>query len=159
MASVTADWVERRLLTSRYNPTITFQGRDYHSIGAFVPPRGLWLTHLSVYIHETDSPQQFRVRAQNCDHNLSQSVLNALAAMMQQHNSYVQTLMTLGDWAFAENRPGDYTMMIHADKRPAAEHVRRYNGPTMSEVAAITLETEKGEVAGRDIILRRRDVL
>lgn len=67
--------------------------------------------------------------------------------------------MTLRDWAFAENRPDDYTMVIHAEKRPAAEHVRRYNGPTASEVAAIIPGPENGEVAGRYIILRRRGVL
>lgn len=50
-------------------------------------------------------------------------------------------------------------MVRHADKNPAAEHVRRCNGPTSSEVAAIVSGPEKGWVSDRYTILRRRDVL
>lgn len=50
-------------------------------------------------------------------------------------------------------------MVIHAGQRPAAEHVRRYNGSSASEVEAIFPEPEDDEGIGRDIFLRRRAAL
>ena len=47
-------------------------------------------------------------------------------------------------------------MVIHSDRRPSHEHVRRYNGPESSEVAALN---EDGEIGRRDIVVRRRGTL
>lgn len=53
----------------------------------------------------------------------------------------------------------NYTMVIHTDKGPKAEHVRSYNGPSASEITATVSGPEDGEGRGRDIILRRRAAL
>ncbi len=49
-----------------------------------------------------------------------------------------------------------YKIVIHADKRPANEHVRRYNGPSCSEVAALIPGNEDGMIGKRDILVRKR---
>ncbi|CDF39890.1 ATP dependant DNA helicase [Chondrus crispus] len=47
-------------------------------------------------------------------------------------------------------------MVIHADRRPSYEHVRQYNGPEASEVAALIPGNENGEIGRRDIVVCRR---
>ncbi len=55
------------------------------------------------------------------------------------------------------NAPTDrYKIVIHADKKPANEHVRCYNGPYCSEVAALIPGTEDGVIGKRDILVRKR---
>lgn len=95
MASLTANWQEKGLEVSCFNPIITLQGQIYHSIGAFVPPKGLCLTYLSVCIHDTNFSEHSSIRAQSCDQKLLQPVLTALVEMLQQHSSYVQNFSTL----------------------------------------------------------------
>lgn len=69
--------------------------------------------------------------------------------MLQQHISYVENFMTLREWAFAG--PDNYNMVKHVDKRPTAEHVRRYK--------AVVPGPEDGDARGREIILRRSSAL
>ena len=153
MASVTANWVARGPGSSNFNPTMTVQGRVYHWIGALVPPQHLQPSFLSVYIHDTDFSNQAGIR-RGANPRLNEGLLTRLAATLSQHNPYVQTFESLREWATGDEAPTQYKMVIHADKRPAAEHVRRYNGPEASEVAAIIPGT--GEQSKRDIVLRRR---
>ncbi len=49
-----------------------------------------------------------------------------------------------------------HNIVIHADKRPSNEHVRRCNGPSCSEVAALILGNEHGIIGKRDILVRKR---
>ena len=46
-----------------------------------------------------------------------------------------------------------YTVVIHADKRPSGEHEGRFNAPTSTEVAILTLGQEHLK---RDIVLRHK---
>jgi hypothetical protein len=45
-------------------------------------------------------------------------------------------------------------LVIRADRTPAGEHVRRYNEPTVDEVAVILVESEYDR---RDIVLEKRN--
>ncbi len=74
--------------------------------------------------------------------------------MLNQHNTYVQSFMSLHEFA-RDNAPTDrYKIVIHADKRPENEHVRRYNGPSCSEVAARIPGNYDGMIGKRDILVR-----
>ena len=48
----------------------------------------------------------------------------------------------------------DHKVVINADKRPAGEHVRRFNAPSASEVAIVMVGQQHGR---RDIIFKHRD--
>ncbi len=76
--------------------------------------------------------------------------------MLNQHNMYVQSFMSLHELARENVRTDRYKIVIHSDKRPANEHVRRYNGPFCSEVAALILGNEDGMIGTRDILVRKR---
>jgi len=48
----------------------------------------------------------------------------------------------------------DYRVLVRADKSPLGQHERRYNAPTICEVAIIIVGEE---LDSRDIILHRRN--
>ncbi len=76
--------------------------------------------------------------------------------MLNQHNTYVQSFMSLIELA-RDNAPTErYKIVIHADQRPANEHVRRYNGPSSSDVAALIPGNDNGVIGQRDILVRKR---
>ncbi len=85
-----------------------------------------------MYINDTDFDVQSELRSQNL-----QVLLTYIASMLTQHNTHIQSFKSLYELA-RENAPTDrYKIVIHADKRPANDHIRRYNGLPRSEVAAL----------------------
>ncbi|GFY73494.1 helitron_like_N domain-containing protein [Trichonephila inaurata madagascariensis] len=49
-----------------------------------------------------------------------------------------------------------HKIVIHADKTPVGEHVRRYNAPTINEVAIVMVGDQ---FQPRDIVLHQRNDL
>ncbi len=126
MASVYANWVSRCEGQSGFNPTVILQGRICHFIGALQPAPCRRPALLSVYIHDTEFDVQSELGSQNIA-GADAALLRNLASMLNQNNTYVQSFMSLHELA-RDNAPTDrYKVVIHADKRPANEHVRRYN--------------------------------
>ena len=48
----------------------------------------------------------------------------------------------------------DYKVAIRADKTPTGEHRRRFNAPTLEEVAIVMVSNDFGT---RDIVLQKRN--
>ncbi len=49
-----------------------------------------------------------------------------------------------------------HKIVIHADKRPANEHIHRSNGSTCSELAALIPGDEDGMIGKGDVLFRKR---
>ncbi|CDF40970.1 ATP dependant DNA helicase PIF1 [Chondrus crispus] len=160
MASVVAKWVNRGPGPSNFNPTMTMQGGMYHYMGPMMPSEGRAPSYASVYIHDTDYATQTRTRL-GTSRQLEEALMTQLTHMLHECNPYVQTFLCMREWAQSphNNCPATYQMVIHADRRPSHEHVRRYNGPEASEVAALIPGNEDGEIGRRDIVVRRRGTL
>ncbi|CDF33944.1 ATP dependant DNA helicase PIF1 [Chondrus crispus] len=160
MASVVAIWVNRGPGPSNFNPTMTTQGEMYHYMGPMMPSEGRAPSYASVYIHDTDYATQTRTRLEN-SRRLEEALMTQLTHMLHECNLYVQTFLCMREWAQSPHNktPASYQMVIHADRRPSHEHVRRYNGPEASEVAALIPGNEDGEIGRRDIVVRRRGAL
>ncbi|CDF33021.1 unnamed protein product [Chondrus crispus] len=160
MASVVAKWVNRGPGPSNFNPTMTTQGGMYHYMGPMMPSEGRAPSYASVYIHETDYATQTRTRL-GTSRQLEEALMTQLTHMLHECNPYVQTFLCMREWAQSpqNNCPATYQMVIHADRRPSHEHVRRYNGPEASEVAALIPGNEDGQIGRRDIVVRRRGTL
>ncbi|CDF38585.1 ATP dependant DNA helicase [Chondrus crispus] len=129
MASVVAKWVNRGPGTSNFNPTMTMQGEMYHYMGPMMPSEGRAPSFASVYIHDTDYGTQTRTRLGGASTRLEDTLLMQLTHMLHECNPYVQTVLSMREWAQSPqpNTPAPYQMVIHADRRPSHEHVRRYN--------------------------------
>ncbi|CDF40386.1 ATP dependant DNA helicase [Chondrus crispus] len=161
MASVVAKWVNKGPGTSNFNPTMTMQGEMYHYMGPMMPSEGRAPSFASVYIHDTDYGTQTRTRLGGASTRLEDTLLMQLTHMLHECNPYVQSVLSMREWAQSPqpNTLAPYQMVIHADRRPSHEHVRRYNGPEASEVAALIPGNEGGEIGRRDIVVRSRGTL
>ncbi|CDF39898.1 ATP dependant DNA helicase PIF1 [Chondrus crispus] len=160
MASVVAKWVNRGPGPSNFNPTMTMQGETYHYMGPMMPSEERVPSYASIYIHDTAYATQTRTRLGNST-RLEEALMTQLTHMLHECNPYVQTFLCMREWAQSphNNTPVAYQMVNHADRRPSYEHVRRYNGPEASEVAALIPGNEDGEIGRRDIVVRRRGTL
>ncbi|CAB0035520.1 unnamed protein product, partial [Trichogramma brassicae] len=70
-------------------------------------------------------------------------------------NIYQQRQKSALDKTALEQMPSDdFAIVIRADKTPAGEHERRYNAPTINEVAILIVGEDCNS---RDIVIRRRN--
>ncbi len=72
-----------------------------------------------------------------------------LQEFLHSNNEYVRLFKT----ALEQMPADDFAIVIRADKRPVNEHQRRYNAPTIDEVAIVMVGDE---FQGRDIKLQKR---
>lgn len=81
---------------------------------------------------------------------LNRNIIQEMQAFLHQNNQLVNMFKIALD-----RMPSDsHNIVIRADKTPAGEHARRYNSPTVDEVAIIVA----GEnLPSRDIVLHRRN--
>jgi hypothetical protein len=62
--------------------------------------------------------------------------------MFHQHNYLIRQLKCAKDIIDNTDNSQNYQIVISADKVPRGEHSRRFNAPTVSEVAAIMVGEE-----------------
>ncbi|KIH53763.1 hypothetical protein ANCDUO_16097, partial [Ancylostoma duodenale] len=96
-----------------------------------------------------DEEQQVDQRCGNIGGTRRNIVLD-LQRMFHQHNNLVKLFKTS-----LERMPTDeYKVVIRADKRPMGEHERRFNAPTVNEVAVVMVGEDFDR---RDIIIQKRN--
>lgn len=87
-----------------------------------------------------------------CAHNptVKRTIVQELQMFLHQKNNLVNMFQIALD-----RMPSDsHNIVIRADKAPAGEHTRRFNSPTIDEVAVVIV----GEnLQSRDIVLHRRN--
>nr|XP_041631043.1 uncharacterized protein LOC121502160 [Drosophila kikkawai] len=87
-----------------------------------------------------------------CAHNptVKRTIVQQLQMFLHQNNNLVNMFKIALD-----RMPSDsHNIIIRADKTPAGEHTRRFNSPTIDEVAVVIV----GEnLQSRDIVLHRRN--
>lgn len=82
--------------------------------------------------------------------NLRRDIIVELQNLLHRENELVR----LFKMALEEMPTDNHAIIIYPDKVPSGEHGRRYNAPTMDEVAIIIVGDQFNT---RDIVLRRRD--
>ncbi|KIH68829.1 hypothetical protein ANCDUO_00836 [Ancylostoma duodenale] len=133
---------------SGYMPTFKVKGQIYHRVGSLLPLPNENHKFLQIYFMG-DEEQQVNQRCGNTAGTRRNIVLN-LQRMFHQHINLVKVFKTA-----LERMPTDeYSIVIRADKRPAGEHERRFNAPTVDEVAVIMVGDESDR---RDIIIQKRN--
>ncbi len=119
------------------------------------PAAGRRPAFLSVYIHDTDVEAQSESWSQNFA-GIDRALLTSFAAILHSYHTYLQSVLSLHELVHGNAATDRYRIVIHADKRLGNEHVRRCNGPSCSEVAALIPGNENGVIGNRDIIVRTR---
>lgn len=130
------------------NLTLQIQGQIYHRAGSLLPPSDSNYKFLQIYFMGNSS-QEIN---QRCAINkaVKRQIVEQLQILFHQNNQLIRLFETA-----LERMPSDnYKIVIKADKTPLGEHARRFNAPTLDDVAIVMV----GEnVQSRDICLHRRN--
>lgn len=89
---------------------------------------------------------------QRCAHNPSvrREIIERLQNVLHHNNELIRLFKTALDHMPTDN----HKIIIRADKTPAGQHARRFNAPTIDEVAVVVV----GEnLTSRDIVLHKRN--
>uniref|UniRef100_A0A1I8G3D4 ATP-dependent DNA helicase n=1 Tax=Macrostomum lignano TaxID=282301 RepID=A0A1I8G3D4_9PLAT len=92
--------------------------------------------------------------------SLSQKVkpelLELLQTLLHECNVYVRSLKAAAERISQDPELGDARIVIHPDRRPSGEHIRRYNLPTANEVGILIVEDNEDAPASRDVVIQLR---
>lgn len=139
-----------KVIRDNFMPTFKVQGQIYHRTGSLLPLPEDEHKYLQIYfMGEADDEQQVQQR-RRYNPGTTQRIIASLQNMFHERNELVRLFKTAEDMMPAD----DYAIVIKADKTPAGQHQRRYNAPTIDEVA-IVIVGEQFEA--RDIIIHRRN--
>ncbi|XP_076272198.1 uncharacterized protein LOC143203777 [Rhynchophorus ferrugineus] len=131
-----------------FMPIFKIQGQIYHRAGSLLLVSDSDNKFLQIYFMG-NSPQEIDLR---CAHNnlVKRSIVEQLQTLFHQHNQLIILFKTALDLMPSDN----HKIAIRADKTPAGQHTRRFNAPTIDEVAIVVV----GEnLESRDIVLHRRN--
>ena len=125
---------------------LQIQGQIYHLLGALLPLPDEDHQFLQIYfMGNSDAELDTR-----CVHNptLKRTIVQELQMFLHQNNYLVKMFEIALDRMPSNN----HNIVIKADKTPVGEHTRRFNSPTIDEVAIVIVGED---LQSRDIILHR----
>ncbi|KAL4101308.1 hypothetical protein QTP88_021328 [Uroleucon formosanum] len=132
-----------------FMPTCKIQGQIYHLHGSMVPTPDEPHQFLQIYFISSMVDQlNVRCNIQGAQ-QLKRRIIEQLQAFFHANNAVVNMFKTA-----LERMPSDtHKFVIRADCTPTGEHVRRFNAPTVNDVAAIIVGDP---TKSRDIVVQRR---
>ncbi|XP_075211190.1 uncharacterized protein LOC142318500 [Lycorma delicatula] len=135
-------------VTTQFMPTFKIKGQIYQKAGSLLPFPDSDRKFLQMYFIGDDRDE---VDARCGIHtSLRRSIISQLQKLLHERKNLVRLFKTAIDMM-----PSDtHKIVIYADKTPAGEHVRRYNAPTIDEVAIVIVGDQ---FQPRDIVLHRRN--
>lgn len=129
-----------------FHQLLQIQGQVYHRAGSLLPIADADHQFLQIYFmgnSEEELDRRCQITTQ-----MRREIIETLQNLLHEHNELIRLFTTALDRMQAD----DYKIIIKADKTPAGEHARRFNAPTIDEVAMV------GETfTSRDIVLHRRN--
>jgi hypothetical protein len=123
------------------------QGELYHKIGSLCPIEGQQPQFAQLYIHNTKCEHQNHHAVMP---SLNPTTLDWLLTMMYNTNHYVEVFKMARDMMATEGVPMDLKLRFIAFQTKDA---RRYNVPTVDEVAALMVGNGSEAIDRRDVVL------
>lgn len=136
------------LFFTGFMPTFKVQGQIYHNIGSLLPAPDQDSKFLQIYF-TGDIEEEVNQRCAVIN-GTRREIISNLQSFFHQHNHLIKLFKVALDRMPSD----DYKVIIRADRAPAGEHERRFNAPTINEVAVVMVGTEFNR---RDIIIQRRN--
>lgn len=137
-----------KIIRDSFMPTFKVQGQIYHRAGSLLPLSNSQHKFLQIYFMG-DEIEQINQRC-SINSETRRSIVSSLQTLLNEHNELIRLFKT----ALTRMTRDEYKIVIKADKTPVGQHERRFNAPTINEVA-IVIVGEQFE--SRDIILHRRN--
>lgn len=135
--------------TSNYiSQLLQIQGQIYHQAGSLLPYPDADHQFLQIYFigdanRELDRRCTIAARTRR-------QIVSELQTFLHQYNELIRLFKTALDRMPSD----DHRIVIRADKTPFGEHERRFNAPTIDEVAIVIVGDQ---FQSRDIVLHRRN--
>ena len=136
------------IIRDNYIPKFKGQGQIYHRAGSLLLLPDTDHKFLQIYFKRNTDEQI----EQRCQYNTGtrRGIVAALQTLFDQHNELIRLFRTTLNQIQAD----DYRIVVGTDKTPVSQHERRYNSPTIDEVAIVIVGEEFNS---RNIILYRRN--
>uniref|UniRef100_A0A0K8VCF7 Helitron helicase-like domain-containing protein n=1 Tax=Bactrocera latifrons TaxID=174628 RepID=A0A0K8VCF7_BACLA len=128
--------------------TSQIQGQIYHRTGSLLPFPDREFSFLQIYFIG-DANRELDRRCAIASHT-RREIVSHIQRFLHQYNELVTLFKTALDRMPSDN----HRIIIRADKTPFGEHARRFNAPTLDEVAIVIVGEQ---TLPRDIILHRRN--
>ena len=132
----------------QFMPTFKVKGQIYHRAGSLLPFSGENHKFLQMYfISDRNSELNARCKISP---DVERTIVSQLQHLFHENNNLVRLFKTAIDLMPTDT----HKIVISADKTPPGQHVRRYNAPTIDEVAIVMVGDQ---FLPRDIILHKRN--
>jgi hypothetical protein len=136
------------IVADHFMPTFKVKGQIYHKAGSLLPVADGQHKFLQLYFIG-DGNDELRARC-GVSTGMRRSIVSQLQRLLHESNCLVRFFKTAMDMMPTDT----HKLVIHADKTPAGQHVRRLNAPTIDEVAIVIVGDQ---FQPRDIVLHRRN--
>ena len=120
---------------ARYTPSIILQGKLYHLIGSLQATEGETPVFAQLYVHDPALQTTQRLANMHMPTNMTRAekevvpvILVELQEWLKAHNPFAKSFIQVVE--YPEEQMADGRLVISAKRRPAGEHVRRYNQQT-----------------------------
>uniref|UniRef100_A0A0K8VWV8 Helitron helicase-like domain-containing protein n=1 Tax=Bactrocera latifrons TaxID=174628 RepID=A0A0K8VWV8_BACLA len=120
-----------KIIRDQFMPTFKIQGQIYHLAGSLLPLPDDSHQFLKIYFIG-DKNRELNQCCTIGSHT-KREILCELQDFFHQHNELVQLFKAAMDRLPSDN----HRIVIRADKTPTGEHSRRFNAPTIDEVAIV----------------------
>ncbi|EIW56296.1 uncharacterized protein TRAVEDRAFT_150795, partial [Trametes versicolor FP-101664 SS1] len=127
-------------------------GELHHLMGSLLPVPGVTPSYAQLYVYDPDEALQVRVHR---NPNLSADILTSLESLLRVHHRYAAVYQHAHE-ILTREESDDALLCLRFD--PATDR-RRYNLPTVEELALIIPGTGEEIHHSRDIVLRKRSGL
>ena len=141
--------MDQEIIQPGFSPTVTIQGKMYHSIGSLLPAEDSEPKFAQIYF--TDSEHEANYRRKH-NRGLNLQIVARLQDCLHASNPYIASFKAAIE--IQGQQDSDVRIVLDSETRPSAEHARRYNVPTSSESAVIQPGEHSNNIA---VILHRRD--
>lgn len=137
-----------KVVRDNFMSTFKIQGQIYHHVGSLLPVPDAEHKFLQIYFMGDDELQD----DQRCGvvQGNRRNIIATLQIFLQQNNALIQLFKTANEKMTTD----DHRVVIRTDKTPAGEHERRYNAPTINEVAIVMVGEDFDT---RAIVIQRRN--
>jgi hypothetical protein len=138
-------------------PTFRIHGQIYHNMGPLLPIEGVAPVFSQIYFHDTAAvAAQRRLDVVNLNsEGPAGEIMHALQDLITDCSPHYQRFKCAIEEMIM--RP-DYALVLHADRAPVTAHSRRYNAPSVDEVAVLIPgnHDQTGAISRRDFVVRYR---
>lgn len=133
-----------------FDSTFKIQGQVHHKIGGLYPLPNDHPKFLQIYFLGDEEEQvSLRCNYNHIERIQERSIVASLETFLAEKNSLIRLFKHASERMITDN----YMIVIKPDKLPLGEHTRRFNAPTVNEVAVVMVGDTFEQ---RDITVMRR---